>query len=95
MVKINNKIELGLYMITWSDAIYNLDPNKENVKLPLAADFGFILEANDEYLVLGTEVFTNGHVRQAMTFPRGTILGVKKVVTITMPKLFESPPTLL
>ena len=88
------RININLYMVVWTDAAYNLDPDKENVKPPIACDFGFILKAGDEFLVLATEVFTEGHTRQAITIPMGMIKMIKKVVNVKMPKYFEADPSL-
>lgn len=90
----NKRVDLNLYMVIWTDATAVLDPDKDNVKPMVAADFGFILKADKKYLVLATEFFTEGHPRQSMSIPMGIIKSITKVAKIKMPKQFKSPPTL-
>ncbi|KKM67378.1 hypothetical protein LCGC14_1471710 [marine sediment metagenome] len=88
------KIGINLYMVIWTDATHILDPDEKNVTPMVAADFGFILKASKKYLVLGTEFFTEGHTRQAMSIPMGMVKNIKKVARVKMPKQFKSHPTL-
>lgn len=88
------RININLYMVVWTDATYNLDPDKDNTKPMVACDFGFILKTDDEFLVLATEVFTEGHARQAMTIPMGMVRMVKRVARVKMPEYFEADPSL-
>ncbi|KKM00519.1 hypothetical protein LCGC14_1803640, partial [marine sediment metagenome] len=58
------------------------------------ADFGFLLEKTDEYIVLARQIFTDGYSRQSMTIPRGIIKEIRKITTVKMPKGFIGAPGL-
>ena len=88
------QIDLNIYMVVWADACHNFEPTHKNVELSPAADFGFILKATDEFIVLGTQVFEDGYARHSMTIPRGIIKEMRKVATVKMPKGFVGAPEL-
>ena len=87
-------IDLNIYMVVWADACHAFEPTKEKVKPSVAADFGFLLEKTDDYIVLARQIFTDGYSRQSMTIPRGVIKDIRKVATVKMPKGFLGAPEL-
>ncbi len=89
----SKSIDLNIYMVIWVDACHNFEPTERNVQLAPAADFGFILKATDDFIVLGTQVFEEGYTRLTMTIPRGIIKEIRKIAKVKMPKGFVGAPT--
>jgi hypothetical protein len=75
------------YVVWWCDACKDedfdpLDPPKPQ----LACTGGFVLEVTDQHILLGQEIFEDGHIRDVISIPGGMVKAITKVGVVKRPR---------
>ena len=83
------KKRIPIHAVIWGDACTAMNPDARNTEPYDVLDVGIIAKSDKKRIVLIRQGFEDGHVRHAMTIPKGMVKSIQKVGYARVPGYFD------